>query len=80
MNERRSSQRHRTFKGGSIIYGLSPAVDCVIRNMSEQGAAIESAGAAFIPDTFDLLVKPEMVKRRCRVIWRDENRIGVQFV
>ena len=33
-----------------------------------------------IPDEFTLLVKPEFVKRNCRVARRSANRIGVQFV
>jgi hypothetical protein len=32
-----------------------------------------------LPDDFDLLNKPDMAKRQCRVIWRNKLRIGVQF-
>ncbi len=78
--ERRSSPRLKTFKGGSIIFELAPPVDCIIRNMSEHGAGLELKNPAAIPDIFQLLIKPELVKRNCRVVWRAENRIGVQFV
>ena len=70
----------RTFKGGSIIFGVAPAIDCTIRNISETGAALEVKSPVGIPDEFTLLIKPELLKRNCRVVWRLANRIGVHFV
>jgi hypothetical protein len=80
MNEYRRSPRLRTFKGGSIIFGVAAAIDCLIRNMSETGAALEIEAPIRIPDEFTLLIKPEFLKRHCRVVWRSAKRIGVQFV
>jgi hypothetical protein len=80
MNEKRRVPRLRTFKGGSIIFGVAPSVDCIIRNMSEAGAQLAVEGSAAIPDEFTLLIKPELIKRSCRVIWRKAGKIGVQFI
>jgi len=80
MAEHRRSQRRRTLKGGTILFGAGSSVDCVIRNMSETGAAIEVEGSIGIPDNFTLVIKPELAKRSCRVAWRTAKRIGVQFV
>lgn len=80
MPETRKTPRLRTFKGGSIIFGVAAAVDCIIRNMSETGAALEVDSPVGIPDEFTLLIKPEFVKRNCRVVWRSAKRIGVAFV
>lgn len=80
MSENRRSARLRTYKGGSIIFGVAAAIDCIIRNMSETGAALEVESAVGIPDEFTLLIKPEFVKRNCRVAWRLAKRIGVQFI
>jgi hypothetical protein len=79
MDNRRNPRR-RTFKGGLIMFDVAAAVDCTIRNMSPAGAALEIESQAAIPGEFVLLVKPERVKRNCRVIWRLANRIGVHFV
>ena len=79
MAETRNSPRLRTFKGGSIMFGVAAAIDCIIRNMSETGAALEVESPVGIPDEFTLLVKPEYVKRNCRVAWRSAKRIGVEF-
>jgi hypothetical protein len=80
MTERRRTPRQRTLKGGTIIFGTAPDIDCVIRNLTEIGAALEVGRSAGIPDHFTLLIKPEIVKRTCRVVWRSAKRIGVEFV
>ena len=79
MAKQRRSQRLRTLKGGSILFGTGAAIDCVIRNISETGAALEIATPVGIPDNFTLLIKPGRIKRSCRVVWRSADRIGVQF-
>lgn len=80
MNENRRAPRLRTLKGGAIIFGLSPSIDCVIRNMSETGALLVLENPVGIPDEFTLLIKPEQIKRACRVAWRRADRIGVLFL
>ena len=80
MTERRRTSRQRTLKGGTIIFGTAADTDCVIRNLSAIGAALDVERTAGIPDEFTLLIKPEIVKRQCRVVWRSEKRIGVEFV
>jgi hypothetical protein len=78
--EKRRIPRLRTFKGGSIMFGVAVAIDCTIRNMSPAGASLEVESQVGIPAEFVLLVKPERVKKNCQVIWRSANRIGVEFV
>ena len=79
ITRERRSQRQKTFKGGLIIYGLSPPVECIIRNLSDNGAALQVRDSSSIPDTFQVLIKPEMIKRNCKVVWRSETKLGVQF-
>ena len=80
MNEHRRSQRLRTLKGGAILFGTAAAIACTIRNMSETGAALEVESPVGIPDDFELLIKPERMKRNCHVAWRSAKRIGVRFL
>jgi hypothetical protein len=51
-----------------------------LRQSIATGAALEVGSPVGIPDEFTLLIKPEFVKRNCRVAWRSAKRIGVQFV
>ena len=76
----RHASRLRTFKGGLIIFALAPPVNCLIRNLSETGAVLDVERPGDIPDEFSLLIKPEFVKRNCRVAWRSAKHIGIQFV
>ena len=80
MSELRRTQRLRTFKGGSIMFGVATSLDCTIRNMSATGAALEVESQVGIPAEFVLLIKPERTRRNCRVAWRSATRIGVRFV
>jgi hypothetical protein len=59
---------------------MAPSVDCVIRNYSQDGCCIEVSSPETIPDRFKLLIKPELLKRSCKVVWRDVDKLGVTFV
>jgi hypothetical protein len=78
--EHRVSPRLRTIKGGSILFGVAPSIDCVVRNMSEAGALLAVQSTVGIPADFTPLIKPELKKRDCHVMWRAADRIGVRFV
>jgi hypothetical protein len=76
--ERRRGQRHRTLKAGKIVLrNRASVIDCTIRNLSLEGAAIAVDGAATLPAVFDLEFDGE--RRRCTVAWRRLDRLGVKF-
>ena len=77
--EKRATTRLRTLKGAAIRFETT-SIDCVVRNISEGGAALEVGTPVGIPDRFALYFKPDMVKRDCLVTWRNAERIGVRFV
>jgi hypothetical protein len=58
--------------GGSVM-------GCVVRNISEEGAAIEVDNAAFVPSRFRLVMAADRSVRDCEVVWIQDNRIGVTF-
>ena len=58
-----------------------PAAPCVIVDMSETGGQLEVAPEAKIADECLLLIgRQTTVRRRCRVVWRSNSRIGVSFL
>jgi len=82
VQDRRIAPRHRVLKAGSIEFGGGAAIDCTIRNLSATGAALDVASPIGIPDSFDLVIAREAdahERRRCRVAWRKQKRIGVVF-
>jgi hypothetical protein len=80
MEERREELRHRVLKPAQITWGSGAALDCVIRNISGQGACLEVASPLGIPPNFTLMLDNNRSKRECRIVWRTERRIGVAFI
>ena len=78
MDEVPRAPRRRALKARSITLGGS-AIDCIVRNVSEIGAALEVASPLYIPDRFTLVVQTNQLMRPCHVVWRRERRIGVAF-
>jgi hypothetical protein len=74
----RVASRRRVLKAGSIEFGSS-AIDCIVRNLSETGAALEVVSPLFIPDHFTLAVPTEQLRRPCDIVWRKQRRMGVAF-
>jgi hypothetical protein len=59
-------------RASSIEFG-GDAIDCIVRNISETGAALEALSPLYIPDRFTLFVQADQLKRRCRVVWRKKD-------
>jgi hypothetical protein len=78
MDEHRIAPRRRMLKAGTIEFG-GGGIDCIVRNISETGAALEVVTPLFIPDRFTLFVASDQIKRACHIVWRKENRIGIAF-
>jgi hypothetical protein len=76
--DKRTASRHRLLKAGAIEFG-GGAIDCVVRNWSKTGAALEVASPVGIPDRFALVLLADGTPQSCEVIWRKPNRIGVRF-
>jgi hypothetical protein len=80
MLEKRQVQRTRVLKGAKIILdNRSSLFDCTVRNLTNLGASVHLASSVGIPDVFALSFDFGRSSRRCRVIWRTENKIGVAF-
>ena len=78
MDPQRIAPRRRTLKAGSIESG-GGVIDCIVRSVSETGAALEVVSPLFIPDRFTLIVPTDQLKRRCHIVWRKQKRIGIAF-
>jgi hypothetical protein len=79
--ERRATQRQRVLKGGSIEFD-GRTVECVLRNISATGAALQVDRWLCIPHEFKLNVlhgKIHQIGQNCRVVWRKEAVIGLAF-
>ena len=52
---------------------------CVVRNISQEGAAIDVDNPSFVPAHFRLVMASDSSTRDCTVIWIREKRIGLAF-
>ncbi len=78
MEDKRNSPRHRVMKTGTIGFNGS-GIECLVRNVSPAGAAIEIKGTVCIPESFNLMIESERLNKSCRVVWRKYQRLGVAF-
>jgi hypothetical protein len=78
MNERRATQRQRIFKAGTIEFE-GAGIHCIIRNVSTMGAGLEVANPVGIPHEITLNILTQHLSRRCYVVWRKQQRLGVIF-
>ncbi|MCW6512483.1 PilZ domain-containing protein [Lichenifustis flavocetrariae] len=81
MLERRTDQRNRTYLGGRILFNhRSNSLDCLVRNMSPNGAKIVFSGSVVVPSEFELSVNLKGESVPARVQWRTETEAGLVFL
>jgi hypothetical protein len=80
MVERRRVQRTRVLKGAKLILqGNAPVIDCTVCNLTNLGACAQVASSLGIPETFVLTFDLGRSSRKCQLIWRTENELGISF-
>ena len=82
MQERRGQERRKTYLGGQTVYHQRYcAIDCLVRNLSQDGAWLVFAdGEWILPSEFDLLIPHRGDSRPARIVWRKQADVGVQFL
>jgi hypothetical protein len=78
LADAREANRTSVLDMALIRFGEA-SVSCVIRNLSDAGAALEVGPQSEIPDQFKLIVMRKKKIYSCNIVWRKESRIGVSF-
>jgi hypothetical protein len=79
--ERRKAPRRRTLKGAKACFGdYRYSFDCIVRNLSEDGALVRSDHSLEIPDDFYLFDPNDLSLQKAEVVWRTERDLGVRFL
>ena len=81
MDERRRSPRQSSFLHGRVYFNNGRnSLDCLIRDISYEGARIDLLDHPVdIPDAIDLYIPQKHQMMHASVRWRHGNRIGVAF-
>jgi len=76
--ETRGATRFNVLGAGTIEFD-GGEVNCVVRDMSIAGAALEVRSSESIPEHFTLALRADNQRIPCHIIWRKKERIGVAF-
>ena len=80
MGERRHSTRQKSFLRGCVHFNKRrSAVDCLIRDISDQGARIVFSDAVSVPDVVELYIPQKEQTLEAHVQWRHGDEIGLAF-
>jgi PilZ domain len=78
--QRRVSTRRRTLLTGKLVFNdMASVLDCVVRDLSENGARIKLAALVQLPPAFDLRLHDGRYYR-CKVRRRTGLELGVEFL
>lgn len=76
----RRATRVRTLLGGRIVFHDGAySYNCVVRDVSENGARVEIPAARLIPRRFFFLTSREAVAYDADLVWRTQRMAGVKF-
>jgi len=80
MGERRRSVRQKSFLRGCIYFNKRRgAVDCLIRDISDEGARVIFSDSVTIPDVVELHIPHKEQTLRARVRRRNGCEVGLAF-
>ena len=59
--------------------GQEPEHECCVRDVTNRGAGLRLNGLNIVPSEFGISFDNFHTMRRCRLIWRDGDFVGVAF-
>jgi hypothetical protein len=79
-DDHRRSRRQKSFLRGCIYFNKRRgAMDCLIRDLSDEGARIIFSHSVNVPDIVELYIPQKEQTLRARVKWRHGDEVGVDF-
>jgi hypothetical protein len=80
MDERRREPRLRALLGGRIRFRrLQSTMDCIVRSIAPHGAMLQFPQTAITPSEFSLHIPQRGETHSARVVWRRQDRLGVEL-
>ena len=80
MEDRRTSIRQVVHRKARVLFDEGkPPLDCIILDLTHNGACLQLALNIYIPKWFELSLDNFKSKRPCHLIWQRDDRLGVCF-
>ena len=81
MQEHRTTERVRSFLRAQIVFNnRMTTIECIIKNYSAAGAKIALNDTLTVPTEFDVYIPAKQRNHHARLVWRDKDAIGVNFI
>jgi hypothetical protein len=81
MQEQRATERVRSFLRAQIVFNnRMTTIECIIKNYSASGAKIALNDTLTVPNEFDVYIPAKQRNHHARLVWRDKDAIGVNFI
>jgi len=81
MEERRKAPRARAYLPARVVFNSKNSTkDCLVRNLTEEGARIVFEDSKAIPEEFEFLIPTKQDHRQARMVWRHGSDAGVLFL
>jgi len=78
---KRRNQRFPAYLGAKIFFACKPSTfDCLVKNISDEGAQINIESVWDIPETFRLHIAKFNTSYECRTKWKTHNKLGVRYI
>src|SRR3954462_12493157 len=77
MQDRRQIVRDKVIYGGVAETGKGTTMECVVRNITDQGACIEMDRGGRLPEQVNLAVPRKGRSNLAEAIWRQANMVGL---
>ncbi|HEY1735659.1 MAG TPA: PilZ domain-containing protein [Methylovirgula sp.] len=79
--DKRTSDRVRSFLRAQIIFNnRMTTIDCIVKNISATGARVALNDTLAVPTEFDIYIPQRGCSHHARLVWRDRDSIGVDFL
>jgi hypothetical protein len=79
--DKRDSDRVRAFLRAQIIFNnRMSTIDCIIKNISSTGARVALGDSFAVPAEFDIYIPQRNCSHHAKLVWRDKDSIGIDFV
>jgi hypothetical protein len=78
--ERRKAKRRTVRYRAWFALADGTLAECVLSDISETGARLTVPDSALVPEKFVLVLsRNSAARRRCKVVWRNPQQVGVRF-
>jgi hypothetical protein len=78
MSDRRAVGRTQVTKDVRILVRQG-SIPCTVVNLTNNGACLAVEDGSHVPERFEVAFGHQQARRRCRVTWRNADRIGIAF-